>query len=193
MPSRRFSRRGDTAVTERCAATFGRSVAPCPRRGKSWVLAMLAPQRGLRVAPVPPKTADLTRPARGRRDNGRSGRRNRRFDRTKEQPRTSWPCRHGYSSLTVRHPMVGETEHASHTEIRTLPPEEFHLRPLAEPCVRLSPHTAPIRRTRRSCLSANARRDSGSLLRWSQGRGLPASYDLQSVCTSAWPMPPTSG
>ena len=28
-------------------------------------------------------------------------------------------------------------------------PEEFHPRPLAEPCVRLSPHTAPIRRTRR--------------------------------------------
>ena len=31
-------------------------------RVKSWVLAMLAPKRGLRVAPVPPKTADLTRP-----------------------------------------------------------------------------------------------------------------------------------
>jgi len=28
-------------------------------------------------------------------------------------------------------------------------PEEFHLRPLVELCVRLSPHTAPIRRTRR--------------------------------------------
>ena len=28
-------------------------------------------------------------------------------------------------------------------------PEEFHLRPLAELCVKLSPHTAPIRRTRR--------------------------------------------
>ena len=28
-------------------------------------------------------------------------------------------------------------------------PEELHLRPLVELCVRLSPHTAPIRRTRR--------------------------------------------
>src|SRR3954451_13809513 len=44
-------------------------------------------------------------------------------------------------------------------------PEEFHLQPLAEPCVSLSPHTAPIRRTRRQYLSANARRDAGSLLR----------------------------
>ena len=28
-------------------------------------------------------------------------------------------------------------------------PEDLHPRPLAELCVRLSPHTAPIRRTRR--------------------------------------------
>ena len=40
-------------------------VTAAPGRGKSWVLAMLAPKRGLRVAPVPPKTADLPRPARG--------------------------------------------------------------------------------------------------------------------------------
>ena len=120
--SPRFSRRWVMAVTDRHASTDGRSLAPHPGRGKSWVLAMLAPKGGLRVAPVPPKTADLTRPARGRRDNGRSGRRNRRFDRTKEQPRTSWPCRHHHPSLTVYHPMVGETENASHTEIRTLPP-----------------------------------------------------------------------
>jgi hypothetical protein len=33
----------------------------------------------------------------------------------------AWPCRYDRSSLTVVHPMVGETEHASHTEIRTLP------------------------------------------------------------------------
>ena len=33
-----------------------------PGRGKSWVLAMLAPKRGLRVAPVPPQAADLTQP-----------------------------------------------------------------------------------------------------------------------------------
>jgi hypothetical protein len=30
-------------------------------------------------------------------------------------------CRHVQTSLTVVHPMVGETERASHTEIRTLP------------------------------------------------------------------------
>jgi hypothetical protein len=29
-----------------------------------WVLAMLAPKRGLRVAPVPPRAANLTGPAR---------------------------------------------------------------------------------------------------------------------------------
>src|ERR1700681_4942590 len=79
------------------------------------------PKRGLRVAPVPPKTADLTRPVRGSRNNGRAGRRNRRFDRTKEQSRVSSPCGLNHSSLTVVHPMVGETEQASHTEIRTLP------------------------------------------------------------------------
>jgi hypothetical protein len=74
-------------MPEGCATTSCRKVAPRASRGKSWVLAMLAPKPGLRVAPVPPKAADLTRLARGRRDNGRSGRRNRRFDRTKEQPR----------------------------------------------------------------------------------------------------------
>ena len=37
------------------------------------------------------------------------------------QKRASWPCGQDQPSLTVGHPMVGETEHASHTEIRTLP------------------------------------------------------------------------
>ena len=32
-----------------------------------------------------------------------------------------WPCCHDDPSLTVVHPMVGETDPASHTEIRTLP------------------------------------------------------------------------
>jgi hypothetical protein len=86
------------AVTERRATTSRHRVAPHANRGKSWVLAMLAPKRGLRVAPVPPKAADLTRPARGRRDNGRSGRRNRRFDRTKEQPR----ARRGLAVTIIR-------------------------------------------------------------------------------------------
>ena len=47
-------------------------MAAAPGRGKSWVLAMLAPKWGLRVAPVPPKTADLTRP--GAAARGISGR-----------------------------------------------------------------------------------------------------------------------
>ncbi len=113
-------------MTERCATTPRRSVASRASRGKSWVLAMLATKRRLRVAPVPPKTADLTRLARGRRNNGRSGRRNRRFDRTKEQPRASGPCRHDRPSIPVVHPIVGETDQASHTEIRTTPREQIH-------------------------------------------------------------------
>jgi hypothetical protein len=64
-------------------------------------------------------------------------------------------------------------------------PEEFHLRPLAEPCVRLSPHTAPVGRTRRQYLFANVRRDTGSSVRWSRGRCLPVSYDQRGVCISA--------
>jgi hypothetical protein len=52
---------------------------------KLWVLAMLAPKRGLCVAPVPPQAANLTGLVRDRRYDGRSGRRNRRCDRTKEQ------------------------------------------------------------------------------------------------------------
>ena len=43
------------AVTDRRASTTGPSVAPRPDGGKSWVLAMLTPKRGLRVAPVPPQ------------------------------------------------------------------------------------------------------------------------------------------
>jgi hypothetical protein len=39
-------------------------------------------------------------------------------------------------------------------------PVEFHHQPLSEPGVTLSRHTAPIRRTCRSCQAANARRDA---------------------------------
>ena len=123
-----FSRLVDMAVTERCATTSRHSMTPRASRGKSWVLAMLAPKRGLRVAPVPPKLADLTRPPRGRPDNGRPGRRNRHFDRTKEQSHGSSPCGHDQPSLTVAHPMGGETEQASHTEIRTVPWDRVTLR-----------------------------------------------------------------
>src|ERR1700761_3846683 len=59
--------------------------------------------------------------ARCRRD-GRSGRRNRCFDRTKEHASASIrACRIGHSPDTVTCPIRGETEYASHTEILTLP------------------------------------------------------------------------
>src|ERR1700693_897074 len=38
-----------------------------------------------------------------------------------QKPASWWPCCHDQASLTVNHPMVGETEPASHTEFRTLP------------------------------------------------------------------------
>ena len=49
-------------MTERRATTSWPYGGTAFGRGKSWVLAMLAPKRGLRVAPVPPQAADLTRP-----------------------------------------------------------------------------------------------------------------------------------
>ena len=67
----------------------------------------------------------------GRQGDLRSGRRNRRLDRTKEQMRARIvTCRHGHPPITVAHPKVGETAKASHTEIRTLPRRK-----------RLVPHT----------------------------------------------------
>src|ERR1700722_2356031 len=67
-------------VARRARAVTNRGSSPCS-----------PPKRGLRVAPVPPKSADWTPPTRDRPDNGRSGRRNRRFDRTKEQPGSKHP------------------------------------------------------------------------------------------------------
>src|SRR5271168_3395842 len=56
------------AVTDWRATTSWPSVAPRAGGDKSWVLAMLAAKRRLRVAPVPPQAAaDLTPPARGAR------------------------------------------------------------------------------------------------------------------------------
>ena len=40
-------------------------------------------------------------------------------------------------------------------------PAELHRQPLAEPSVRLSPHWAPVKPTRRSCRDASARRGQG--------------------------------
>src|SRR6266851_5276479 len=64
-------------------------------------------------------------------------------------------------------------------------PGELHPRPLAELCVRLSPHTAPIRRTRRRYLSASVRRAAGFSPRWIRVEDSPVSCDLKGVCTSA--------
>ena len=44
-------------------------------------------------------------------------------------------------------------------DMRLSRPMEFHHRPLAEPSVRLSPHSAPIRQTRRPYRFANGRRE----------------------------------
>jgi len=60
-------------------------------------------------------------------------------------------------------------------------PAGFHHRPLAEPSVRLSPHSAPIRQTCRSYRAANVRKDSrfpGQAFRESDPRG---SCELQSA------------
>lgn len=71
------------------------SVAALPGSVKSWVLAMLAAKRRLRVAPVPPQAADLTPPATAAVNEGRPGRdeprsgSSRRSDRTKEHPVSS--------------------------------------------------------------------------------------------------------
>ena len=100
----------------------GRSMAAVLSCDKSWVLAMLAAKRRLRVAPVPPQAADLTRPARVAPGNAKSGRRNRRRNRTKEQIRPSiQPWRHDHPSHTVVRPMGVRLNYASHTEIRILP------------------------------------------------------------------------
>ena len=163
--------------------------APPASRGKSWVLAMLALQEGLRVAPVPPKAADLTRLPRGRRDIGRSGRRNRRFGQTKEQPRAprglaaTIVCR-----LQSSHPMVGETEHASHTEIRTLPrPMEPHLSTHAKTippthqqtvdprCIPSSrpPRTSPSCAAHRMSRSCSRRPPCSACPRWASPTAIP--------------------
>ena len=46
-----------------------------------------------------------------------------------------------------------------HADVRLSRPAEFHHRPLAEPNVKLSPHSAPIKQTRQSYRFANVQRD----------------------------------
>ena len=127
MPSPPFSRRLATAVTEHGATTAWPKHGAVLSAVKLWVLAMLAPKGGLRVAPVPPQAANLTELTRGRQANARSGRRNRRLDRTKEHglARIATCCA-DHSIATVFCPMVGETPYASHTEIRTVPSRACH-------------------------------------------------------------------
>src|SRR4051794_41606910 len=60
----RSSHRSAMAVTDWRATTHWPQYGSVLSRDKSWVLTMLAAKRRLRVAPVPPQAADLTRPAR---------------------------------------------------------------------------------------------------------------------------------
>src|ERR1700761_2629392 len=101
-----------------------------PRAGgiKSWVLAMLAAKRRLRVAPVPPHAADLTPPARGApvmpgRDEGTAAAVEPRNNH-KQAPRlaVNTICRlQSLAQWWVR------LNHAPHTEIRTLPVRIHHV------------------------------------------------------------------
>src|SRR5208282_3314565 len=66
-------------------------------------------------------------------------------------------------------------------------PKGLHLRPLAERCVSLSTHTAPIRQTRRYCFDANVRTVCAACWQWNQSFGQPVFYVLHSACTYALP------
>ena len=107
------------------------AASPLPQHGvvlspvKLWVLAMLAPRGAARGSgPAAEEAANLTGLARDCPGNGRSGRRNRRLDRTKEhlsesikRLQTGVSTRYSYTSS------AGETINASHTEILTGPGE----------------------------------------------------------------------
>src|SRR5258708_9433451 len=80
------------------------------------------PQMGAARGSGPAEDGGFDTARHGRQEDLRGGRRNRRLERTKEQTGAHIPpCPHEHRSFTVGHPMVGETEHASHTEFRTLP------------------------------------------------------------------------
>src|ERR1700747_1618660 len=64
-------------------------------------------------------------------------------------------------------------------------PKELHLRPLAERCMSLSTHTAPIRQTRRSLQSANGRTKTGSALQFSARACCPPLWFPVASCISA--------
>jgi hypothetical protein len=66
-------------------------------------------------------------------------------------------------------------------------PKELHLRPLAERCVSLSTHTAPIRQTRRQCFDASVRTVCAACWQWTQSFGQPVFSARYSAYTSASP------
>ena len=66
-------------------------------------------------------------------------------------------------------------------------PKELHLRPLAERCVSLSTHTAPIRQTRRQYFDASVRTVCAACWQWTQSFGQPVFSAHYSAYTSALP------
>ena len=142
MPSSRSSHRSAMAVTDWHATTLWPKPGTVLSRGKSRVLAMLAAKRRLRVAPVPPQAADLTRPARGAgimpgRDEGTGA---------SIEPRNNHKQASGLAvTITTRIQSFAQwwvrLNYASHTEIRILPwrcgPKVGRLR-LSEPLTPIS-------------------------------------------------------
>ena len=66
-------------------------------------------------------------------------------------------------------------------------PKGLHLRPLAERCVSLSTHTAPIRQTRRQYFDASVRTVCAACWQWTQSFGQPVFSAHYSAYTSALP------
>src|SRR5688572_21228288 len=97
------------AVTDWHATTRWPKHGTVLSHDKSWVLAMLAAKRRLRASPA----------AMPGRDEGTGA----SIEPWNSHEQGLWPCCHAHASHTVVRPMVGETEHASHTEIRTSPPD----------------------------------------------------------------------
>jgi hypothetical protein len=101
-------------------------------------------------------------------------------------PIVSAPLAHGSQRPRVTalgryliHPRLSFAGFAPHVGVSR--PAGFHHRPLAELSVRLSPHSAPIRQTCRSCRAASVRRGPrfhGQAFRESEPRG---SCELQSA------------
>src|ERR1019366_251097 len=73
---------------------------------------------------------------------------------------------HGRSNLAFEVGLAGDRHAADGIGFQMLEsrPKGLHLRPLAERCVRFSPHTAPIRQTRRPCLDAQCTNSLGLLM-----------------------------